>query len=66
MHSLELTTEQVKSTCKFLRNLDESTLETTGLSEGEQESFFEVFGMFALENDEIAVDEYNATIEEGK
>jgi hypothetical protein len=66
MHTLELTTEQVKTTCKFLHNLDESTLVTTGLSEEEQECFFEVFGMFTLENDEIAVDEYNATIEEGK
>ena len=57
MHSLKLSTKAVKSMYKFLKNLSISSLEKSGLSNVEQECFWEAYGAFACEYDEIELGE---------
>jgi hypothetical protein len=64
MHILEFSTEQVKALHKFLGSSSMSTFETTQFSETEKEAVIDGFGVLRCEAEEIALDEYNASIEE--
>ena len=64
MHLLEFSTEQVKALHKFLGASSMTTFETAELSKIEKEAVMDGFGVLRCEAEEIALDEYNASIEE--
>lgn len=64
MHTLEFSTTQVKALHKFLGASSMTTFETADLSETEKEAVMDGFGVLRCEADEIALDEYNASIGE--
>jgi hypothetical protein len=64
MQTLEFSTEQVKALHKFLGASSITTFESVEFSKTEKEAILDGFGVLRCEAEEIALDEYNASIEE--
>jgi hypothetical protein len=63
-HTLEFSTLQIKALHKFLGASSMTIFETTEFSKTEKEAVMDGFGVLRCEAEEIALDEYNASIEE--